>query len=124
MGRYYAHEEFDSSDYDELLDDLEHQPNVRTVLALEATLSAAFAATQAAVQVQTGRLRASGRVDSSVENGHWQGTITYGGPGTGVEYAWFEERRGGIHDYMAAAAGAGAQLDERLAQAVLRTLED
>lgn len=66
----------------------------------------AFADTQAMVHVITGSLKASGKVDSSYDQHEWHGTISYGGPAAGaindpVKYAWYEQRRGGAHDFMA-----------------------
>lgn len=117
---WYMSVEYDTSDYDELLRELEDEPHADTIIRLESILSTAFAATQAKVHVITGRLRASGRISSSITDGHWSGEITYGGPGTGVEYAWYEERRGGHHDYMEPAEG----LDDAFAEAILRTVGD
>lgn len=117
---YYMRIDYDTRDFDDLLDDLEDEPGNDTILALESILSTAFAETQAVVHVITGKLRRSGRVSSRVSNGRWEGEITYGGPGTGVEYAWYEERRGGHHDYMEPAEG----LDEAFAEAILRTVGD
>lgn len=79
--------------------------DLEDVVALEAALTTVFQATQAVVHVISGRLRESGRMESDSSGDTWTGTIIYGGGTSRVGYAWYEERRGGFHDYMAVARG-------------------
>lgn len=74
--------------------------DVETILALESALISVFQATQAAVHVHSGRLRESGRTQSETHGDTWTGEIKYGGGISGVDYAWFEQRRGGEHNFM------------------------
>lgn len=80
-------------------------PTEEGAARLEAVLDAAFEATQAAVHVISGSLRASGKTASDHRDGQWEGSITYGGispgfPNNPVVYAWYEARRDGQHDFM------------------------
>ncbi len=109
-----------TSDYSELdreLDRLERMPDVKAQLALDTVLQLGYKETQAATHVETGSLKDSGKVDSSVNkiDKQWEGEITYGGPSSGpnnpVDYAIYEKARGvggaggpsdvkGDHDFM------------------------
>lgn len=78
-----------------------------------------WAVADAKVHVITGRLKASGHVDVETDDqGTWIGTVTFdatilpyvtvsGAPTTnkwtGQSYAWFEQRRGGPHDFLSGA---------------------
>ena len=69
-----------------------------TITALDAALQMGFAQTQAIVHVDTGRLRASGRTESSVHNDVWTGEVIYGNEI--ADYAAFEYSRGGLHNFL------------------------
>lgn len=83
-------------------------PTAELTLELDMVLQLAFAATQAAVHIETASLRESGKAKSSSVDGKWSGEIDYGGESSGVHnpvvYAYYEKRRGGAHDYMSAVA--------------------
>ena len=79
--------------------------DAETVFALESALTTVFQATQSVVHVISGRLRESGRMESNVHGNTWTGKIEYGGGLSGVDYAWYEQRRGGSHDFLAIAEG-------------------
>lgn len=81
-------------------DDMPEGLDTETRAALEAALITVFNATQAAVHVISGKLKASGRFSSSSNGEVWTGEIKYGGKEYGVGYAWYEQRRGGTHDFM------------------------
>lgn len=108
-----------SADLDAWTNKLERLRDVRSLVArVRALTGAEFADTQQVVHVITGSLKASGR--SAVDYDDTAHTLTadigYGGPSPGsvndpVVYAWYEQRRGGAHDYM-----AGVELD--LAQVI------
>lgn len=98
------------ADYRELdreLDRIERQPDGRMTRLMNAALAVGFDVTQANVHVQTGSLKSSGTQDHDVDRAlkHWEGEIQYGGPSGGVnnpvDYAIYEQRRGGAHDFMA-----------------------
>lgn len=97
-----------SIDVDEWLDALDaHEgPGIETLLALQSTLAAGFAETQALVHVVSGSLKASGRMGTDTDDNSWTGEITYGGPAPGapkpyVNYARKEFGRGEEHNAMA-----------------------
>lgn len=76
------------------LDRLMSQPTTKTLFALESTLATTYAATELAVPVDTGSLRGSGKISSSVGPARWEGELSYGGASPGfpndpVGYAWF-----------------------------------
>lgn len=92
---------------------LEGLPDFKTKRALDAVLRGGFAATQAAVHVETGALKASGTSSSEVDqlDAEWRGEIIYGDKPGPVDYAIYESRRGvggaggasdvkGDHDFM------------------------
>jgi len=77
--------------------------NFREIRELELGLESAFLQSQAQTHVISGALRNSGRTESDVINGQvWEGTITYGGDSQPhfVDYAIYEQARGGDHDFM------------------------
>lgn len=85
--------------------DAHHGPGEETALALSAVLAAGFEETQQRVHVQTGSLKASGRMKSSTRGDEWEGEISYGGPAFGyphnpVRYASEEFGRGEDHNAM------------------------
>jgi hypothetical protein len=82
-------------------------PSIDDLFILEDLLNQGFEDTQLVVHVDTGSLKASGKVETSFDQatGSWSGEITYGGASPGsvydpVEYAWYEQRRDGSHDFM------------------------
>ena len=101
----------DWSDIDRELTRLEMMPTAKTKMGLKAVLDFGFAATQAAVHVESGALKASGKVSTGHAMGMatWEGEISYGDAGP-VDYAIYEKRRGvhwagkssarGDHDFM------------------------
>lgn len=78
------------------IDRLERMPDGKTRQALKATINTGFALTQAAVHVETGALKASGRVSDSYDrfDREWTGEIQYGDDSGPVDYAIYEKRRG------------------------------
>jgi len=74
---------------------------------LDAVLELGFAQTQAVVHVETGSLKSSGNSSSKSDRltKRWEGEIQYGGPSTSinnpVDYAIYEKRRDGAHDFFA-----------------------
>jgi hypothetical protein len=96
----------DWSDVDHELVRVEKAPSIESTTALDAALKALFEETQAAVHVITGSLKNSGKTSTKTHRYMWVGEITYGGASPGfphnpVRYAWYEQRRGGGHDFMA-----------------------
>jgi len=99
----------DASEVSHELDRLSGHPT-HSLIALEAALEATFEATQLDVHVITGSLRNSGKSESGYHNDQWEGTIQYGGRAPGsphaqVDYAFYEWRRGGTHDFLRAVPG-------------------
>lgn len=94
-------------DYDEIdkeIDRIAGLPDFKTTSALDGVLEVAFQQTQALVHVQTGSLKASGKKRSKTSGDKWEGELEYGGLSTGVnnpvDYAMYEQRRDGGHDFM------------------------
>lgn len=99
---------------------------------LDVVLHGGFAATQAAVHVETGSLKSSGRATTDFDGNTWRGEITYGGISLGVNnpvtYAIYEKARGahwagpssakGDHDFMAPLE----KLDSLYLKAILKAL--
>lgn len=89
-----------SSDYSDIereFDRLEKMPTQKARHLLDAVLTKGFAMATAAVHVETGALKASGKKSSTVRRilGVWEGEITFGSPsGQPVDYAIYEKRRG------------------------------
>lgn len=76
------------------------KPTHLAVTPLEVVLASGFVATQEAVHVRSGRLKASGRTHSHFNGTTWEGEVEYGGPnGTPAWYGLFELNRGGTHDF-------------------------
>lgn len=110
----------DISDPDRELRRLQDGPDVPDILRLEAVLVTLFQETQRVVHVRTGSLKGSGDVDSQYRGRIWRGEISYGGIAVGfihnpVQYAEFEQDRGGAHDFMAPVY----QADDGYAEAIL-----
>lgn len=82
-------------------------PNAEAVAKLNAALEKTFIAVTADVHVDTGSLKQSGKSSGKriKARKRWEGTIRFGGPSTGVnnpvDYAIYEKRRGGHHDFFA-----------------------
>ena len=100
---------FIEGDYSELeaeLIRLDNEPGPGTRAALATVLSTGEAVGKAATHVDTGALKASvgSKSDYSAVTKIWQGDIYWGGPLPGpsfpVDYAYYERRRGGGHDYV------------------------
>ena len=114
-----------TSNYRELereADRLEALPDVKSKPALDAVLSAGFKLTQGAVHIQTGSLKSSGKKASLIHGDTWEGVISYGGVSAGVnnpvDYAIYEKRREGSHDFFSPLKA----LDGLWIKAMLRTL--
>lgn len=76
------------------------KPDHIATMPLEMVLAEGFVATQAAVHVISGRLKASGRTSSHFDGFTWEGSVEYGGPeGSPAYYGIFELARGGTHDF-------------------------
>lgn len=94
----------DYSEIYELLERLQNPLGSRLRDRLDALLTTQFQYTQAAVHVQTGSLKSSGKHDSSATTSTWKGYVSYGGTSDGVhnpvKYAEEELNRGQSHDYM------------------------
>jgi len=69
----------DTSDVDDEFDRLLAGPDSHDILTFESVIARQFMATQMFVHVQTGELRDSGRVDSTLRGHQWEGEILYGG---------------------------------------------
>ena len=96
-------------DYDELeaeLDRLGNEPTLVTRANLDAVLAVGTALAKASTHVLSGALKASIGSDSDyvVATKTWKGDIYWGGPLPGpsepVDYAYYERRRGGDHDFV------------------------
>lgn len=86
---------------------------------LQGALGRVFMTSQSSVHVLTGSLKLSGRSTGGWSGDDWHGEITYGGPSAGVnnpvEYAFYEWRRGGSHDFF----GAAKQMDGVFSDAIV-----
>ena len=106
--------ESDWSGIERELDRLSMEPSVFAGLKLDMVLQTGFAMTQAAVHIGTHSLKSSGKSKSEIDGKKktWTGEIKYGGPSTGVnnpvDYAIYEKRRGGAHDFFAGLPGLHA----------------
>jgi hypothetical protein len=67
--------------------------------SLDRAMREAFDDTQLKVHTLSGALKASGRVETRSDKKSWTGEITYGGTPS-CDYAIYEERRGGAHDFL------------------------
>ncbi len=89
------------------IDRLANGPTLQDYIRFEAILAVQFEATQRAVHVITRSLKSSGRIASNADSNSWEGTISYGGPSTGihnpVDYAEYERERDDAHDFLAPA---------------------
>jgi hypothetical protein len=111
-----VHGDYASIDHE--LDRITDLPNGEMKGLLDAVLASAFAATQEDVHVETGSLKSSGRTETHSSEHGWHGEIHYGGPSAGVnnpvDYAIYEKRRGGAHDFFAPLA----VFDDAFAEAI------
>lgn len=108
---------FISSDFtaiEQEIDRLSAQPSRKAVALLDAVLATGFATVHSTVHVQTGSLKSSLKQSSKGERSRsrWEGTIRAGGPSTGVnnpvDYAIYEKRRDGAHDFFSGLPGLHA----------------
>lgn len=108
---------------DRELDRLMLLPGPKGTAILTGTLEGEFAAAVAAVHVETGSLKSSGKQFAEEHEGKWEGHIQFGGESEGVnnpvDYAIYEKARGGPHNFMAPVEAAGPIWVE----AVKKTLE-
>ncbi len=96
------------------------KPNVKVTEKLEMALAEVFTISQAEVHVITGSLRGSGKTMSDFDGSEWSGQASYGGPSAGfpnnpVEYAFYEWRRGGTHDFF----GHASQVESKFGDAIV-----
>lgn len=112
----------DYREIDRELDRVSRMPDPRMVRLLNTALNVGYDVTQADVHILTGSLKASGKHGGEVNEleRSWEGTIEYGGASTGVnnpvDYAIYEKRRGGAHNFM-----AGLALMDPLFRIAMRT---
>jgi hypothetical protein len=97
--------EMDISDIEKELDRLLDGPAVEDLIEFESILVSQFQMSQQKVHIQTGSLKNSGRLSSSLTKNKWEGSIIYGGLSAGfphnpVKYAHYEQERDGSHDFM------------------------
>lgn len=94
----------DYSDIDRHLDKVGSAPTTTGKAALETVLGMALIELKRATHVQTGSLVASEKAESDSGGNTWVGTLTAGGPSTGVnnpvDYAIYERARGDAHDFL------------------------
>lgn len=87
------------------LDRLSGSPSPIGTAALETVFDGGAKTVQGAVHVLSGSLKSSGKSRSGTNRAthSWSGQIRYGGPSMGVnnpvDYAIYEKRRGGAHDF-------------------------
>lgn len=93
-------------DYHEIedeMDRLEDLPNAKTNMLLDTVLKSVEGLVVGQVHIDTDSLRQSAKTDSNERGAKWIGTLTMGGESTGVnnpvDYAIYEKRRGGAHDF-------------------------
>lgn len=117
--------DIDWSEMDEEIDRLGKMPDAKMSASLEAGLEELFGMSQTVVHIETASLKGSGKRSSESDRVRhkWHGEITYGGESPGVnnpvEYAWYEQRRDDVHDFMKPVHMLAEQV---LAEAILRGL--
>jgi hypothetical protein len=96
-----------TSDYSALdreMNRIAAMPTRKMKAYLDTVLDATFAEAQALVHIDTGSLKDSGKKSSDTDPTKWTGTMRWGGPSAGVnnpvDYAIYELRRGGPHDWL------------------------
>jgi len=95
------------------------KPGLKAVMRLEQVLAEVFTMSQTQVHVITGSLRGSGKTASDFDGEQWSGMASYGGPSPGfpnnpVEYAFYEWRRGGAHDFFGQAQLVGSKFSDAI----------
>jgi hypothetical protein len=79
----------------------------------------AFDDTQNRVHTISGALKASGSLEINAGSTSWEATVEYGGPeGSECDYAIFEQRRGGSHDFLANVPKYEDAIDEAITKMV------
>lgn len=100
--RIYIKGDYDALDRE--LDKVGSAPTAKGKAALEAVLRLSLTEMQLATHVDTGSLRFSEKASSEEGHNKWTGTLTAGGASLGVnnpvDYAIYEKRRGGEHDFI------------------------
>lgn len=95
----------DYSEMDAEIERIASMPTAEMTGVLEELLAMDYASTNAATHVETGSLKSSEKMTSSVGDADWEGTLEWGGASGGVhnpvKYAIYEHARGGAHDFMA-----------------------
>jgi hypothetical protein len=95
-----------TSDYSDIfkeLDRVESMPDIPMVARLDAVLTVGFETSRAAVHVDTGKLKASGKKKSSTNKAvhEWKGQFSFPAKTSqGVSYGIYERERGGDHDFL------------------------
>lgn len=84
---------------------ISRQPDKKMITSLNAVLASQTNIVRAAVHIDTGSLKASVRSKNKKSASRWIGIISAGGPSPGsinnpVNYAIYEQRRRGAHDFM------------------------
>lgn len=127
------HLKSDWSEIDRELDRVSNMPTPKMIAILDAAHGFGFLETQAAVHIETGALKASGKSKTKTlkTSRDWEGEIEYGGAASSVDYAWYEQRRGvhwvgpssvkGDHDFMSPVNGP--EFTEVMVKALLEGLE-
>lgn len=87
------------NDIDREFDRLDSMPDTKMDLLLDGVLGVGFTTAKGNVHVETGRLKASGKMQSKSFKNTWRGSFTFGAPSAGVDYAIYEKARGGSHDF-------------------------
>ncbi len=92
----------DWSEIERELDRVESLPDFKTNVKLNGVLREGYLITQADVHIESGDLKGSGKAKSEEKGKTWTGELKYGGVSSGgdVDYAIYEKRRGGDHDFM------------------------
>lgn len=82
------------------LDRLRSMPTLSMTARLDMVLELGFDTARARVDVETGRLKASGKKNSKVLGSQWVGEFTFDAENEdGVAYGMYERERGGKHDF-------------------------
>lgn len=116
--------ELDLSPVERDMDKLKRLPGRRGKRILDNVLDNQTEMVQVNVHVETGSLKSTIRNESKLAISKWTGTISAGGPSLGVnnpvDYAIYEKRRGGDHDFMKIAD----KLHYQYINAIRRILDD
>ena len=99
----YIH--FNLEEVERHLDHLEKAPTAKDKVKLKAILNDQLKLVVDFTHVKTGSLKSSMTAEDKTVRSKWYGTIEAGGPSLGVnnpvDYAIYEYRRGGHHNFMA-----------------------